>query len=610
MRNRYIILLLSLMWAVSACKPVVPVDEDEVSFDLSEVSISADAGKATARLTASGPWKVTQSPEWLGYVKPESGAAGVHELTFGGRFYDGSTARNGEVKVVCGVEEAVIAVKQNPHMAFSVSPEKIEDFPAEGGVAKLSVSSSFKPHCDCPDWITAKVGTPVGGTYEISLTIAANSGEERTATFRIHDGDSFESFVTISQQVNGFVGEKRALTDLYRNTAGASWTKSDNWCSDKPVSSWHGVSVDAQGHVTGLDLSGNNLKGSLPASMPDLKYLKELYLYGNCLSGSLPAGMRLMPGWAGFAPAKHIYPQQNGYALSSSDSEVVQYKRATQGPGIDIVILGDAFDKNGLELGKGFDALVEKAIAAIFAVEPMKSCGDYFNVYAISAESVASEISTKAENTAFGTYFTSSDFTVVTMNTNWEKVFQWVGKAPVKDIRNSMVVLLANTQRFGGTTLSWDDGRRLSIVPDFQGAASSTEAQYGFAGLVQHEAVGHAFGLFDEEYHTNGLTAPTSFAADLAVKQSKGFSLNISASPDLSKAPWSALAASGAYPSVGVFEGAGNYSYGAYRSEKDCCMVDNRPYFSAWCRYLLWKRIRTLASEDSSIEAFVRFENK
>ena len=342
--------------------------------------------------------------------------------------------------------------------------------------------------------------------------------------------------------------------------------------------------------------------------MTELASLKELYLYGNKLSGSLPKDMRLMAGWPGFAARSHIYPQQSGFGLSSVDSEVAQYQRAADGRGIDIVILGDAYDKSGLMLGKGFDALVEKTVEAIFAVEPMKSCRESFNVYAVSAESVVSVISTKAANTAFGTYFTSADFTVVTMTTNWEKVFQYVGKSPVSDVRNSIIVLLANTSRFGGTTLSWDDGRRLSIIPDFQGGAASTEAQYGFSGLVQHEAVGHAFGLFDEEYNNSGKTAPASFASELAVKQAKGVSLNISASPELSKAPWSDFSAF--YPSASVFEGAGNYSYGAYRSEKDCCMVDNRPYFSAWCRYLLWKRIRTIQGLEASVEDFVKFEKK
>lgn len=601
---------MSLVWAVISCNPPHDEPKSEVSFDLGELVISADAGKASAVLTANGPWRVSEKPEWLSYVKPESGVAGTAELTFGGRFYDGDTPRSGKVKVTCGSAEAIIGITQSAHVAFTVSPERIDAFPAEGGEALLSVSSGSEPVCDAPEWIQCSCSKD-GSAYKVKLRIAANPGEERSASVRLHDAaGTVELIVPVSQLSDAHYAQKRALEDLYKSTGGASWTRSTNWCSSQPLSSWYGVSVDAEGNVIALDLSSNNLSGKLPASIVDLAQLNELYLYGNRLSGSLPAGMRLMPGWAGFAAAKHIYPQQSGYGFSSSDSEISQYQRASVGKGIDVVIMGDAFDKGGLELGKGFDALVEKTIDAMFALEPMKSCREYFNVYAVSAESAVAEIGTKVGNTAFGTYFTSSDFTVVTMNTSWEKVFQYAGKAPVADVRNSIVVLLANTTRFGGTTLSWDDGRRLSIVPDFQGVASSTEAQYGFAGLVQHEVVGHAFGLFDEEYHTNGLTAPASYAADLAVRHAKGFCLNVCTDSDPAKAPWSALAASKAYSGMGMYEGAGNYSYGAYRSEKDCCMVDNRPYFSAWCRYLLFKRIRTLSGEDASIESFISFEKK
>lgn len=610
MRNRSIISLISLFLAIASCGEPDPVVKDEVGFAQSGVTISADAGKGTATLTANGSWRVTETPSWLSYVKPERGDAGEFELTFGGRFYEGTEARSGEVKVVCGTAVATILVTQNPPVAFSVSPESISAFPAEGGSAELAVACGFRISCKYPGWITGNISETSGG-YKISLTIEANSGEERSDKISVLDESSnVVQEIPVSQLANTSFAEKRALEALYNDCGGKDWTKSDNWCSSKPLSDWYGVGVDEKGNVTKLDLSNNNLKGELPARLAELKMLKELYLYGNCLSGSLPAGMRLLDGWKSFSATKHIYPQQSGYALSSKDSEVAQYQKASSGKGIDIVIMGDAFDKSGLELGKGFDALVEKAIESIFAVEPMASCRDCFNVYAVSAESTASEISTNATNTAFGTYFTSSDFTVVTMNTNWEKVFQYAGKAPASDIRNSIVILLANTQRFGGTTLSWEDGRRLSIIPDFQGGASSTEAQYGFAGLVQHEAVGHAFGHLDEEYHTNGLTTPASFASDLAVKHSKGFSLNIAASGDLAQAPWSELAAKNVYSGIGMYEGAGNYSYGAYRSEKDCCMVDNRPYFSAWCRYILWKRIRTISGEDASLEAFVAFEKK
>ena len=56
------------------------------------------------------------------------------------------------------------------------------------------------------------------------------------------------------------------LRSLYEATGGTSWAESDNWLSEDAVSDWHGVSADALGRVTALDLAQNGLVGELPAS--------------------------------------------------------------------------------------------------------------------------------------------------------------------------------------------------------------------------------------------------------------------------------------------------------------------------------------------------------
>ena len=59
--------------------------------------------------------------------------------------------------------------------------------------------------------------------------------------------------------------EKEALVALYNATDGANWTDNTNWLNDGvPLNSWHGVTTDAEGRVTVLNLSGNNLTGSIP----------------------------------------------------------------------------------------------------------------------------------------------------------------------------------------------------------------------------------------------------------------------------------------------------------------------------------------------------------
>ena len=80
-----------------------------------------------------------------------------------------------------------------------------------------------------------------------------------------------------------------ALIALYRATDGDNWTNNDGWLSDQLPGTWRGISTDdKQGLITGLDLSGNNLVGELPATLGNLKNLCNLDLSGNQLTGAIP----------------------------------------------------------------------------------------------------------------------------------------------------------------------------------------------------------------------------------------------------------------------------------------------------------------------------------
>ncbi|MYC20918.1 MAG: hypothetical protein F4X62_05470 [Caldilineaceae bacterium SB0662_bin_25] len=81
--------------------------------------------------------------------------------------------------------------------------------------------------------------------------------------------------------------ERDALIALYEATDGDNWTQNSNWLSDRPLSAWHGVTTDASGHVTHLNLGGNHLSGPLP-DLSALSYLEELALSSNLLTGPIP----------------------------------------------------------------------------------------------------------------------------------------------------------------------------------------------------------------------------------------------------------------------------------------------------------------------------------
>lgn len=93
--------------------------------------------------------------------------------------------------------------------------------------------------------------------------------------------------------------DRTALGVLYDSTGGADWRDSTNWKTSAPLDEWYGVSTDAAGRVTGLNLAGNGLTGSVPAALGDLGSLRRLdlgsrwdptlrqFLY-NALTGPIP----------------------------------------------------------------------------------------------------------------------------------------------------------------------------------------------------------------------------------------------------------------------------------------------------------------------------------
>lgn len=84
--------------------------------------------------------------------------------------------------------------------------------------------------------------------------------------------------------------ERAALIAFHDATGGAEWTSRGGWL-DAPGTEclWYGVSCnDDQTTVIELDLSYQNVTGSIPATIRNLPNLRELALSGNLISGTIP----------------------------------------------------------------------------------------------------------------------------------------------------------------------------------------------------------------------------------------------------------------------------------------------------------------------------------
>jgi Leucine-rich repeat (LRR) protein len=82
--------------------------------------------------------------------------------------------------------------------------------------------------------------------------------------------------------------ECRSLYEFYRQTNGPVWKNNAGWNNTKTPCDWQGITCH-DGHVTRLELSDNQVSGSIPKSMGySLSKLTNLKLDNNQLSGTIP----------------------------------------------------------------------------------------------------------------------------------------------------------------------------------------------------------------------------------------------------------------------------------------------------------------------------------
>eukprot|EP01117_Protostelium_nocturnum_P001787 TRINITY_DN1223_c0_g1_i1.p1 TRINITY_DN1223_c0_g1~~TRINITY_DN1223_c0_g1_i1.p1 ORF type:complete len:1266 (+),score=410.12 TRINITY_DN1223_c0_g1_i1:83-3880(+) len=82
--------------------------------------------------------------------------------------------------------------------------------------------------------------------------------------------------------------ELTALRELYDSTGGPSWKNSKGWNGTNPCQGFYGVTCGGDGRVKTIDLKSNNLVGSIPDSIGELKMMTDLALGDNLLSGAIP----------------------------------------------------------------------------------------------------------------------------------------------------------------------------------------------------------------------------------------------------------------------------------------------------------------------------------
>jgi|GEM_PF-1566016 len=110
------------------------------------------------------------------------------------------------------------------------------------------------------------------------------------------DGDTFntsqEALIGIQPRIayTANNNDSLALVALYNSTGGANWTNNTGWLKG-PLTTWYGVILNSNGKVGSINLSGNNLTGSVASSLENLTELTTLDLSYNNFSGNIPSAL-------------------------------------------------------------------------------------------------------------------------------------------------------------------------------------------------------------------------------------------------------------------------------------------------------------------------------
>lgn len=300
------------------------------------------------------------------------------------------------------------------------------------------------------------------------------------------------------------------------------------------------------------------------------------------------------------------------YDYKHGEDEILTLQRATQGRGVNLVILGDGFSAKDISEGK-LESAVREAYKHFFGLEPYRSYKEYFNVY--SAVSVSQESGVGTTNTIVYNRFNTSAKGGVTLGgrngeSDVREIMEYACKAPTvseQNLHETLIIMIPNTTDYGGITYMYGDGEAIAYCP-----MSNYGYPFDFRGVIQHEAGGHGFGKLGDEYiyhnafidNCDCICCPHVWEFNIA--KSNGWYGNLSLSGKRSEVPWSRFLTHDKYKQiVDVFEGGYMHSRGVYRSEYNSCMNNEVPYYSTVSREEIVKRIMRYSGETYSFADFV-----
>lgn len=296
----------------------------------------------------------------------------------------------------------------------------------------------------------------------------------------------------------------------------------------------------------------------------------------------------------------------------SADRKAYTLQTASEGNGINVVLMGDAFSDRQIADGT-YEKVMQQAADAFFGEEPYTSFRDMFNVYYVNAVS-QNEGYFDGGETAFSCYFGEG----TRVGGNDGLCMQYAQAAfnfTDEQMQDVLIIVMMNSTRYAGTCWMYyntgytsDYGRGTSVAYFPIGTTYED-----LATILHHEAGGHGFAKLNDEYAYEymGMIPANEIRDEQNMRENYGWGKNTDYIPDPARVYWSKFIADSRYASenIGVYEGACTYWTGAYRPTENSIMNDNTGGFNAPSREAIYYRIHKLAYGESWTYDYEEFVN-
>ena len=254
---------------------VVPAAQNQIKVELKS-SVDYD-------------YKITKGTDWISESVLRS--VSTHTLYFDIDANETYDSREGEIVFMDTNNKGMtdtVKVYQTYKGALIVAKESYT-LPSTKSTLTVEVQHNvdYTVHIEA-DWIQP-ITLKALQTDKHSFEIEANESNAREGKITFVSSDNtLKQTITIHQEgkADPLASSRAALVALYEALDGPNWKRQANWCSDKPIGMWDGIVVSDDVVVT-VALGANNLTGTLPDCLFELKGLKNLFLGENNLSGPL-----------------------------------------------------------------------------------------------------------------------------------------------------------------------------------------------------------------------------------------------------------------------------------------------------------------------------------